>query len=74
MLGFAGSAFADNGVVKAGPEGVGKLVNMIIPIDLNGFLNGVQNHVAFMAPMQIFIEFNLKVFGYLSVKVIGKFL
>jgi hypothetical protein len=52
---FRVSALAHDGVVEAGPEGVWKLVNLIISVDFNGLFGGVQNHMAFVAPMQVLI-------------------
>jgi hypothetical protein len=60
--------------VKAGSEGIRKLVNVIVPVNFNGLFGGIQYHVALMAPMQVLVQFSLKVFGYLPVQVIGKFL
>ena len=60
--------------MKASSEGVGKLVNGIVPVNLNGLFCGIQDHVAFMALMEMFVQLSLKAFGYLAVQVIGKFL
>lgn len=67
---FRVSALAHDSVVKAGPEGVWKLVNLIISIDFNGFLGSIEDHVALVAPMQVLIQFSLKVFSNLAVQVI----
>jgi hypothetical protein len=71
---FSVSALAHDGVVKAGPEGVGKLVNLVITIDLNGLLGRVEDHMAFVAPMQVLIKFSLEVLCDLAVQVIRQFL
>ena len=52
---FRVSALAHDGVVKTGPEGVWKLVNLIISIDFNGFFGGIEDHMALVAPMQVLI-------------------
>jgi hypothetical protein len=67
---FSIPAFAHDGIVEAGAEGVWKLVNLIISIDLNGLFGGIKNHMAFVAPMQVLIKFSLKTFSDLAVKVI----
>lgn len=67
---FRVSALAHDSVVKAGPEGVWKLVNLIISIDLNGLFGGIKNHMAFVAPMQVLIQFRLEALCDLAVKVI----
>jgi hypothetical protein len=60
--------------MEAGPEGVRKLINLIVAVDFNGFLGGVQDHMAFVAPMQVFIKFSLKTFSDFAVQVIGQLL
>lgn len=67
---FRVSALAHNGVVEAGPEGVRKLVNLIISIYFNRLFGGVENHVAFVAPMKVLIKFSFEALCNFAVQVI----
>jgi hypothetical protein len=49
-----------------------QLVELIIAIDLNSFLGGIHHHMAFVAPMEVLIQFESKVIADLAVKVIGQ--
>jgi hypothetical protein len=37
--------------VEATSEAFGKLVKLVVAVNFDGFLGGVHDHVAFMAPM-----------------------
>ena len=69
---FALAAFRHNGIVEAGSEAFWKLVKLIIAVNLDGFLGGIHHDVAFVAPMEMFIELEFKVLGDLAVKIIGQ--
>jgi hypothetical protein len=56
--------------MEAGSEAGGKLVNLVIAVNLNGLLGGIHDHVAFVAPMEMFIQFDLKVFSDPAIQVI----
>jgi len=71
---FRVSALAHDGVVKAGPKGVRKLVNLIISIYFNRLFGGVENHMAFVAPMKVLIELGFKVVRNLAIQIIGQLL
>ena len=71
---FGVTAFTHDGVVKAGSEGVRKLVNLVIAVNFDGLLRGVEDDMAFVAPMQVLIKLSLKTFSDLAVQVIGQLL
>jgi hypothetical protein len=58
--------------VKARSEAFGELVKLIIAVNLDGFFGGIHYHVAFVAPMEVFIQLHFKVIGDLTVQVIGQ--
>jgi len=60
--------------MEAGTEAGGKLINLVIAVNLNGLFGGVHDHVAFVAPMEMFVQFGLKVFGDTAVEVIRQLL
>jgi hypothetical protein len=60
--------------VEAVSEAFGKLVNLVITVNLDGFLRGVHDHVAFVAPMEMLIQLDFEVLADLAVKVIGQLL
>jgi len=68
------AAFCHDGLVEAGPKVVRELVNLVIPVDLNGLFGGIHDHVAFMAPMKVLVEFGLQALADPAVKVIGQLL
>jgi hypothetical protein len=75
FLGFLGfAAFCHNGFVEAGSEGGWELVQLIIAVNFDGLPGGVEDDVAFMAPMQVLIQLNLKAFGDPAVEIIRQFL
>lgn len=65
MVGFL--AFGHDGLVETVSEVFGKLINLIITINLNGFLGGVHHDVAFVAPMQMLIELGFQAIADLAV-------
>ena len=68
------AALGHNGLMEAGSEVVRKLVNLIVTVDFDGFLGGVHDDMAFVAPMQMLIQFSPKALADLAVKVIGQLL
>jgi len=71
---FRVSAFAHNGIVKSGPEGVGKLVNLVVSVNFDGLFCSVENYMAFVAPMKVLIELGFKVVRNLAIQIIGQLL
>jgi hypothetical protein len=60
--------------MKAGSEGVWKLVNLIVAVNFDGFLGGIQHHVALVAPMKMLIKLGLQALCNLAVQVVGQLL
>jgi hypothetical protein len=58
--------------MKAGSEAGGKLVNLVVTINFDGLFGGIHDHVAFVAPMQMFVQLSLKVFGDSTIQIIGQ--
>jgi hypothetical protein len=74
LSGLAAAAFRHNGIVEAASEAFWKLVKLITSVNFDGFLSGVHDHVAFVAPMEMLIQLDFKVLADLAVKVIGQLL
>jgi hypothetical protein len=72
LSGLAMAAFSHNGIVEATSEAFWKLVKFIVAVDFNGFLGGIHDHVAFVAPMQMLVQLDFQVLGDLSIEVIGQ--
>jgi len=60
--------------VETASETFWKLVKLIVTVNLDGFLRGVHDHVAFVAPMEMLIQLDFEVLADLAVKVIGQLL
>ena len=58
--------------MEAGPEAGRELINLVVTVDFNGLFGGIHDHVAFVAPMEMFVQFSLKVFGDSTIQVIGQ--
>jgi hypothetical protein len=58
--------------VEAGSEAFGELIKFIVPVNFDGFLGGIHHHVAFAAPMKMFVELHFQVLADLTVEVIGQ--
>jgi len=71
---FGVTAFAHDGIVEARSERVGELVNLVVSVDFDGLFGGIEDHMAFVAPMQVLIEFGLEAFSNFAVQVIGQLL
>ena len=61
MVGFL--ALGHNGLVKAGSQILWQLVNLIITVNLDRLFGGVHDDVAFVAPMQMIVEFSFQAFA-----------
>ena len=74
FTGSAIAAFGHNSLVEAGSEVFRKLVKLVIAVDFNGFLGGIHDHVAVVAPMKVFIQLDLQVLADPAVEIIGQLL
>jgi hypothetical protein len=72
LTGSAIAAFGHNGLMEAGSEVFRKLVKLVIAVDFNGFLCGIHDHVAVVAPMEVFFQFDLQILADPAVEVIGQ--
>jgi hypothetical protein len=72
LAGPAVAAFCHNGLVEPVSEVIGKLVQLIIAVNFDGFLGGIHYHVAFVAPMEMLIQLDSKVLADLPIEVIGQ--
>ena len=63
-----------NCIVEAASEAFWKLIKLIIAINFDGFLGGIHDHMAFFAPMKVFIQLDFQVLADLAVKIIGQLL
>jgi hypothetical protein len=70
---FATFALGHDGLMEATTESFGELEDLIITVDLDGFLGGIHDHVAFMAPMKVFVEFFSQAGANISIKIFGQF-
>jgi len=66
-------ALAHDGLVEAVAERFREFIKLVIAVDLDGLLGGVHDHVAFMAPVEMFVQFRLQAFAAGAVQVIGQF-
>jgi hypothetical protein len=71
---LAFTTFGHNGLMEAASKVFWKLINLVIAVNFNGFLGGVHYHVAFLAPMEMFVQLNSKAFGNFAIKVISQLL
>jgi hypothetical protein len=71
---FAAAALCHNGIVEAASETFWQFVKFVISVNFDGFLGGIHDHVAFVAPMQMFIQLDFQVLADLAVKIIGQLL
>jgi hypothetical protein len=49
-----------------------EFINLVIAVDLNGFLGCVHDHMAFVAPMEMFVQFHSQVLSDPAIQVIGQ--
>ena len=71
---LAATAFRHNGIVEAASEALWQLIKLVIAVNLDGFLGRIHYHVAFVAPMQMFIQLDFQVLADPAVKIIGQLL
>ena len=69
---LAAFAFVDDGFVKASAEGFGEFVDLVISVDFNGLLGGVQDHVAVVAPMQVLFQFGANCHADGAIQIVGQ--
>ncbi len=74
LSGLAAAAFRHNGIVEAASEALWKLIQLIIAVNLDGFLGGIHDHVAFFAPMEVPVQLDFQVLADLAIKIIGQLL
>jgi hypothetical protein len=55
---LVGLTFGHNGATKAVAQIIGKFVELGVAVNLDGFLGGVADHVAVMAPSQMVFQFS----------------
>jgi hypothetical protein len=60
--------------VEAASEALWELIKLIIAVNFDRFLGRIHDHVAFFAPMQVFIQLDFQVLADLAVKIIGQLL
>jgi len=72
--GLAAAALGHNGIVEAASEALWKLIKLIIAVNLDGFLGGIHDHVAFFAPMEVLVQLDFQVLADLAIKIIGQLL
>ena len=64
-------AFADDGGSQLGAEIIRKFVEMGLPVNLDGHLRGVADHVAVMAPLKMVFQFGFRLGIHRPIEVIG---
>src|SRR5437870_8858257 len=69
---LCGFTLGNNGLVKLLTKGFREFVDSVVAIDLDGFLGGVQDHMAVAAPMQVFVEFGAYSRGHGAIQIIGQ--
>ena len=59
-FGFILFAFAlgDDSSLELGAEGIWKVVNFVVAVNLDGHLGGIADHVAVMAPLEMLFQFD----------------
>jgi hypothetical protein len=69
---LAVAALGHNGIVEAASEAFWELIKLVIAVNFDGFLGGIHHHMAFVAPMEMLIQFHSQVVCDLTVQVIGQ--
>ena len=67
-------ALGHNGLMEAAPKVFRELINLVIAVNFDGFLGGVHDHMAFVAPMEVLIQLSPKAGGDFAIKIIGQLL
>ena len=57
---LAVAALGHNRIMEAGSKACWKFVKLVVAVNFNGFLGGIHDHVAFVAPMEMFVQFILR--------------
>ena len=68
---LVGFALGDNGGTETVAQIVGEFVKLGIAVNLDGFLSGIANYVAVVAPSEMILQFNLGALINNAIKVIG---
>jgi hypothetical protein len=68
---FASLALADDCGTQAIAEVVGQFVELGVAVNLDGFLGGIADHVAVVAPSQVVFQFGLGPVVDDAVQVVG---
>ena len=71
LPGLTAAAFGHNGIVEAGSEAFWVLIKLIIAVNLDGFLGCVADHVAVVAPSQMFFKLGFGARVNYAVQIIG---
>jgi hypothetical protein len=74
LSGLVATAFRHNGIMETASEAFWKLVKLVVAVNFNGFFGGVHDHMAFVAPMKMFIQLDFQVLADLAIKIIGQLL
>ena len=51
-------ALGNNSSLEFAAEGIWKVVNFVVAVNLDGHLRGVANHIAVMAPLEMLFQFD----------------
>ena len=70
---FTAFALGHDSLVEATTEGFRKFENLVITVDLDGLLGGIHDHVAFVAPMKMLVEFFAQTGVSVSIQIVGQF-
>lgn len=69
---LGGFALGHYGLLELHPESLREFIDSVIAINLNGLLGCVQDHMAVVAPMKMFIEFGAYGLTHCAIQVIGQ--
>jgi hypothetical protein len=67
-------ALGHNGLMEAVAKVFRELIHLVIAVNLDGFLGRIHYHVAFVAPMEVFIQLGPEGRADFAVKIIGQLL
>jgi hypothetical protein len=65
-------AFVHDGLVEAVAKGFWQFVNLVVSVDLDGLFGCVHDHVASVAPMEMFVQFGFQVGIEVAVEIVGQ--
>jgi hypothetical protein len=63
--------FTDDGLLEFAAEGIGEVVDLIVPVNLDCHLCSITNDVAVMAPMEMFFQFPLGGLVDRAIQIVG---